>query len=150
MNLEKIFKNFIIADLIVFVLLFVNAIFYQSEEVSAISDQLSFGIFDSETGVLLGFGFAAFATMQTTLLIRVSSPEMRGRVLGALSFCIGLGPLTAVQIGPLVNYIGFQYGLFVVLLEGAILLAATAYFFPTIIQKLTAELIRQHGHSVKN
>ena len=88
--------------------------------------------------------------MQTTLLIRVSSPEMRGRVLGALSFCIGLGPLTAVQIGPLVNYIGFQYGLFVVLLEGAILLAATAYFFPTIIQKLTAELIRQHGHSVKN
>ncbi len=98
---------------------------------------------------LLGFGFAAFATMQTTLLIRVSSPEMRGRVLGALSFCIGLGPLTAVQIGPLVSYIGFQYGLFVVLLEGAILLAATAYFFPTIIQKLTTELIRQHGESAK-
>jgi hypothetical protein len=40
--------------------------------------------------------------------------------------------------------------LFVVLLEGVILLAATAYFFPTVIQKLTAELIQQHGHSVKN
>ena len=54
-----------------------------------------------------------------------------------------------MQIGPLVSYVGYQYGLFVVLLEGAILLAATAYFFPTIIQKLTTELIRQHGESAK-
>ena len=49
---------FIIADLIVFVIFFVNEFFYKSEEVSTISDQLSFGIFDSETGVFnLSFSF---------------------------------------------------------------------------------------------
>ncbi len=96
----------------------------------------------------VGFGFAAFATMQTAILIRVAAPEMRGRVLGVLSFCIGLGPLTAVQIGPLVSAVGPQYTLLVVLLEGGILLVATACFFPMIIQKLSAGLIEKYGRNM--
>mgnify|MGYP001381993184 FL=1 len=96
----------------------------------------------------IGFGFAAFATMQTAILIRVAAPEMRGRVLGVLSFCIGLGPLTAVQVGPLVNAVGPQNALLVVLLEGAVLLIATACFFPMIIRKLSPELIEKHGRTM--
>ena len=96
----------------------------------------------------VGFGFAAFATMQTAILIRVAAPEMRGRVLGVLSFCIGLGPLTAVQVGPLVNAVGPQNALLIVLLEGAVLLIATACFFPMIIRKLSPGLIEKHGRTM--
>ena len=132
MNLEKIFKNFIIADLIVFVLLFVNEIFYQSEEVSAISDQLSFGIFDSETGVLLVFGFLVVLLIlyfiSLFLLYRFMSfgkPLFTFVIIAGELFSIFSGPTISTALGSVIDSIEY-------IIVGAIL---TLLFFTPIKDK---------------
>ncbi len=47
----------------------------------------------------LGFGTAAFGTMQSTIVMLKAHEEMRGRALGVLSLAIGSGPLGALWIG---------------------------------------------------
>ena len=128
MNLEKIFKNFIIADLIFLVIIFVNEIFYQSEEVSAISDQLSFGIFDSETGVLLVFGFLVVLLIlyfiSLFLLYRFMSfgkPLYTFIIIATLLVSIFSGPSISTALGYVIDWIE-------TLIEGAIL--TFLYFSP--------------------
>ena len=128
MDLEKIFKNFIIADLIVFVIFFINEFFYQSEEVSTISDQLSFGIFDSETGALLGFGFFVIMIIlyliSLFLLYRFMSfgkPLFTFVIIAILLVSIFSGPTISTGLGDAIDWIG-------TLIEGAIL--TFLYFTP--------------------
>ena len=47
---------------------------------------LSFGLL-----VLGGAGQAGFGTMQSTITLLSAPPEMRGRMVGLMSVCIGLG-----------------------------------------------------------
>ena len=49
--------------------------------------------------LLTGFGGAGFSIMQATLVYINAPPEMRGRVLGILSLCIGTGPLGFIGLG---------------------------------------------------
>jgi hypothetical protein len=56
--------------------------------------------------VLTGIGGAGFSTMQATLVYLAAPPEMRGRVLGILSVCIGLGLVGFIQLGLLAEAIG--------------------------------------------
>jgi MFS family permease len=56
--------------------------------------------------VLAGLGTAAFATMQTTLLLSRTSPEMRGRILGLQALTIGSAPLGAFELSLLVEHFG--------------------------------------------
>ncbi len=77
-----------------------------------------------------GFGFSAFAVMQTTILMRATSPAMRGRVLGVLSLAIGAGPVGALQVGPLVAGLGEQTTLTVLVLEGIVGLVLVGAFWP--------------------
>jgi MFS family permease len=56
--------------------------------------------------VLNGFGGSGFSIMQATLVYAASPPELRSRVLGILSVCIGLGPIGFVHIGLLAEAIG--------------------------------------------
>jgi len=128
MDLEKIFKNFIIADLIVFVIFFINEFFYQSEEVSTISDQLSFGIFDSETGALLGFGFFVIMIIlyliSLFLLYRFMSfgkPLFTFVIIAVLLVSIFSGPTISTGLGDAIDWIE-------TLIEGAIL--TFLYFTP--------------------
>ena len=128
MDLEKIFKNFIIADLIVFVIFFVNEFFYKSEEVSTISDQLSFGIFDSETGALLGFGFFVIMIIlyliSLFLLYRFMSfgkPLFTFVIIAILLVSIFSGPTISTALGDAIDWIQS-------LIEGAIL--TFLYFTP--------------------
>ncbi|MCZ6706859.1 MAG: MFS transporter [Chloroflexi bacterium] len=79
-----------------------------------------------------GFGFSAFATMQTTILVQTTSAEMRGRVLGTLSLAIGIGPLGALQVGPLSAAVGDQSTLTVIVLEGIVLLIMVAAARPVL------------------
>ena len=73
--------------------------------------------------------------MQTTILVTTTDVEMRGRVLGILSLCIGAGPIGVLQIGPLVAAVGEQTGLAIVVAEGVILLIAAAVVWPVLLKK---------------
>ena len=128
MDLEKIFKNLIIADLIFIVIFIVNEFFYQSEEVSTISDQLSFGIFDSETGALLGFGFFVILLIlyliSLFLLYRFMSfgkPLFTFVIIAILLVSIFSGPTISTALGSVIDSIEY-------IIEGAIL--TFLYFTP--------------------
>jgi MFS family permease len=56
--------------------------------------------------VLAGLGTAAFATMQTTLLLSRTTPAMRGRILGLQALTIGSAPLGAFELSRLVEGLG--------------------------------------------
>ncbi len=56
--------------------------------------------------LLTGFGQAGFSIMQATLVYRLAPVELRSRVLGLLSVCIGIGPVGFVHIGLLADAIG--------------------------------------------
>jgi predicted MFS family arabinose efflux permease len=56
--------------------------------------------------LLTGLGGAGFSTMQATLVYLSSPPEMRSRILGVLSVCIGVGPFGFVGLGMLADAIG--------------------------------------------
>jgi MFS family permease len=53
-----------------------------------------------------GIGGAGFGTMQATLVYLASPPEMRSRILGVLTVCIGIGPLGFFWLGWLAGRIG--------------------------------------------
>ncbi len=84
----------------------------------------------------MGFGFSAFAIMQTAILVTRTPPEMRGRVMGVLSMVIGIGPLTGLQVFLLFDWFGIQGGVIAVVIEAAALMALTAVFWPIIVSKL--------------
>ncbi|HEY2618515.1 MAG TPA: MFS transporter [Acetobacteraceae bacterium] len=56
--------------------------------------------------LVTGFGGAGFSIMQATLVYLSSPPEMRSRMLGVLSVCIGVGPVGFVALGWLADAIG--------------------------------------------
>lgn len=56
--------------------------------------------------LLTGLGGAAFAAMQATLVYLAAPPEMRSRILGVLTVCIGTGPIGFVWLGWLAERIG--------------------------------------------
>lgn len=102
-------------------LFLVCALGFSRSEVYAVSAGLLF---------TAGFGFSSFATMQTSILMRASSPAMRGRVLGVLSLAIGAGPLGALQVTPLVAAVGEQGALTIVILEGLAMLVVIGVVWP--------------------
>jgi MFS family permease len=53
-----------------------------------------------------GLGGAAFSIMQATLVYLSAPPDMRSRMLGVLSVCIGVGPIGFVALGWLADAIG--------------------------------------------
>jgi MFS family permease len=59
--------------------------------------------------LLTGLGGAGFSTMQATLVYLAAPPEMRSRILGVLSVCIGVGPIGFIAIGLLADKIGAQW-----------------------------------------
>ena len=56
--------------------------------------------------VLGGFGSAAFANMQTSLIITQAPPHIRSRLMGLLTVCIGCGPVGILLVGALANLVG--------------------------------------------
>ena len=52
------------------------------------------------------FGSAAFANMQTSLIVLHAPPHIRSRLMGLLTVCIGMGPLGILLIGALAERLG--------------------------------------------
>lgn len=75
--------------------------------------------------LVTGLGASAFSIMQATLIYQSAPPEMRGRMLGVLATCIGLGPLGFIHIGLLAEAIGAQSAIVLVGIEGLIVLLLT-------------------------
>ena len=88
---------------------------------------------------LMGFGFAAFAIMQTSILVTATPPAMRGRVMGVLSTVIGLGPLTGMQVLLLTPALGLQGMVLTVVLEGVALMFIALLFWPMIVKRLPVD-----------
>ena len=87
-------------------------------------------------GFCMGFGFSAFAIMQTSLLVTRTPPEMRGRMMGVLSFVIGMGPVTGLQVFLLFDWFGVRGGVLVVVAEALALIAVAGVFWPMILKRL--------------
>jgi MFS family permease len=72
-----------------------------------------------------GLGGAGFSIMQATLVYLSSPPEMRSRMLGVLSVCIGIGPVGFVALGWLADAIGAPWATATAGLTGLLMLALT-------------------------
>ena len=71
---------------------------------------------------LVGFGLAGacFSIMQSTLIYLVAPAEMRGRLLGVMTICIGSGVIGFANIGVMADIFGGSNALWIVSLEGVI------------------------------
>src|SRR5689334_25123042 len=49
--------------------------------------------------VIGGIGTAGFGNMQSTLMLTEAPPEMRSRLMGIVTVCIGTGPLGVLLAG---------------------------------------------------
>jgi len=56
--------------------------------------------------VIGGFGSSAFANMQTSLIVLHAPPQLRSRLMGLLTVCIGSGPMGILLIGVLADRFG--------------------------------------------
>ena len=65
--------------------------------------------------------------MQATLVYLSPPPEMRSRMLGVLSVCIGIGPIGFINIGLMADWLGAPAAVVITGIEG---LAAMALTFP--------------------
>jgi MFS family permease len=75
--------------------------------------------------LVTGLAGAGFATMQATLVYLAAPPEMRSRILGVLTVCIGTGPIGFVWLGWLADRIGAHNATAVTGVLGLLAMAAT-------------------------
>jgi hypothetical protein len=67
--------------------------------------------------------------MQATIVYRSAPPQLRSRVLGVLSVCIGVGPIGFIHLGWLADTIGAQRAIAAIGIEGLIALLLTRRFW---------------------
>ena len=80
----------------------------------------------------VGLGGAAFSTMQSTLVFVSAPPELRGRMMGVLSVCIGTGPIGFLHLGLLASWLGAPMAVTIMAIEGLIALMFAFYLWPEI------------------
>ena len=89
---------------------------------------LSFGLL-----IAGGIGQAGFGTMQSAITMLEAPREMRGRMMGLLSVCIGVGtPLGTLEIGAMAVLFSTQWALSVNAFVGVILLIPAVFFTPLV------------------
>jgi MFS family permease len=77
-----------------------------------------------------GFGIAGFATMQSTLVMMATPPEMRSRVMGVLAVSIGTGPLGILHVGLLASLLNAPVAVSIIALEGLVALGIATLIWP--------------------
>ncbi|HEY4171963.1 MAG TPA: MFS transporter [Rhodopila sp.] len=71
-----------------------------------------------------GFGSAAFANMQTSLIVLHTPAHIRSRLMGLLTVCIGMGPLGILLMGTVANFVGPMLAVDIVASTGFVLVCA--------------------------
>ncbi len=77
--------------------------------------------------VIGGFGTAGFGNMQSTLMLTEAPPEMRSRLMGIVTVCIGTGPLGILAAGAISDQIGPRGAVIVMAVLGLLLTGALAW-----------------------
>ena len=77
-----------------------------------------------------GAGMSGFATMQSAIMIYLSSPAMRGRVLGAVAVFIGIGPFGQLSIGLLASILDPATAVLIVASIGIAAMVVVFFVFP--------------------
>ena len=84
-----------------------------------------------------GVGQAGFSTMQNTIPLLVAPAEMRGRMLGLLSVCIGVGtPLGTLEMGAIAA-VSTQWAISGNALVGLLLILPVVFASPLVRQPIT-------------
>ncbi|WP_165943365.1 MFS transporter [Roseicella aquatilis] len=83
--------------------------------------------------LLVGFGQSGFSIMQATLVYLLAPPEVRARVLGLLSVCIGIGPVGFLALGLLADALGATAACALTGIAGLATLALTAPLWRAIL-----------------
>ncbi len=68
--------------------------------------------------VAAGIGASAFANMQTSLIILHAPPQMRSRLMGLLTVCIGMGPWGILLVGGLSGVFGPRVAIDMIAITG--------------------------------
>jgi len=90
--------------------------------------------------VLGGIGQAGFGTMQSSITMLSAPREMRGRMVGLMSFCIGVGtPIGTLEIGIMAAALSTQIALSSNALVGLLLILPAAIFTP-LVKRPTEQL----------
>ena len=75
--------------------------------------------------LLTGLANSGFSIMQATLVCLAAPPEMRSRVFGVLSVCIGVGMIGFLHLGWLASIIGATWAIVTIGAEGLVALLLT-------------------------
>ena len=86
---------------------------------------------------LEGIGAGFFAAMQAALVLLNTPPQMRSRMMGLLSVCVGLCALGFLHIGLLADWVGAQNAILICTAEGLIALILVCWTWPEIIARQT-------------
>lgn len=70
-----------------------------------------------------GMGSAAFANMQSSLVILHAPMHMRSRLMGLLTVCIGAGPVGILLVGVLADWVGPLWAIDMIAVTGFVLVA---------------------------
>jgi len=87
---------------------------------------------------LAGFGAAGYSTMQSTIILISSEPEMRGTALGMLGQCIGVAAVGGVAVGIVANLFSAQAAVAMSVSLGLVLLIPSMFFSPLIRRPVAA------------
>ena len=74
--------------------------------------------------VIGGFGTAGFGNMQSTLMLTEAPPDMRSRLMGVVTVCIGTGPLGQLAAGALSDGLGTRGAVIAMAAVGLVLTGA--------------------------
>ncbi len=74
--------------------------------------------------VLGGFGTAGFSNMQSTLMLTEAPPDVRSRLMGIVTVCIGTGPLGVLASGALAVHMGPRGAILAMAIAGLVLTIA--------------------------
>ena len=87
--------------------------------------------------LLAGLGAAGYSTMQSTIILISSEPEMRGTALGMLGQCIGVAAVGGLAVGIVANFFSAHIAVAISVSLGLALLVPAMFFSPLIRRPIT-------------
>ena len=81
-----------------------------------------------------GLGAAGYSSMQSTLTYLNSPGELRARMMGAMSVCIGIAPIGFLHIGLLADWVGVTKAVTIMAVEGLIVLILVYLKWPLLAE----------------